>query len=183
MRLLRSRSMPIAMLLGLLLLASACSVVPQPHVSHRPITSQETNASKVAEDVLQTLKGNGLPVGESFTFNANTDPDHLLGAPRQYIAKVTFRDTHAASVSSGANITVDDGGCIEVFTNLDDAQATKQYIAQANQAGALFTTEYDYWRGVVLLRVSSQLTPDEAHQYRDVLNTYPLLSTPQLAKA
>ena len=170
---------PTALLVSVMLLVSACvSVVPQPHARNAPITPQEVTASKLADNVLQYLQKDGLPIGESFTYTVNNDPDALLGTGNQYIGKVTFKDTRVPSETSKSGIDVLDGGCIEIFANMKDAKATEAYITQANQDGTLFSTEYDYWRGIILLRVTSQLTPAQAHFYQAILTTYPLLSSP-----
>lgn len=128
---------------------------------------------RIANQTLTALQANGLPIGDSYVFSRADDPDHLLGTPGQYVGKVTFQDARIAQDSHGTQIGVLDGGCIEVFANLKDADATQQYFESINTDGPVFSTEFDYWHGIVLLRLSSQLTPDQAHAYQDALDSLP----------
>src|SRR2546421_8416985 len=92
---------------------------PTPHVAH---------AGQSADQLLQGLKSHGLPVGVSFTYTAANDLNHLLGRPGQYIGKVNFKDTRITGYGQGANISVSDGGSIEVFTNPTEAKKRFSYL-------------------------------------------------------
>ena len=149
--------------------AQAAGIAPQ----QSAILMQATD---VADGVLAELKTKGLPVGDSFTFSVQTDPNHLLGTPGQYDAKVSFQDTRVPVHVHGAGITVIDGGTIEVFGNLVDASQTRQYMDSLNQDNALFFNEYDSWHGVVLLRISTQLDPAQAAQYKSAFDATPVIT-------
>lgn len=136
---------------------------PTPHISH---------AGQSADQILQGLKSKGMPIGASFTYTASNDSNHLLGRPSQYVGKVNFRDTRIASDKQGADISVDDGGAIEVFANITDAQTRANYVKAISTSSPLFA-EYEYLDGLVLLRLSTQLTPEQAGDYQAVLKSLP----------
>lgn len=156
---------------------TACAPVSHTTAKAVPTTPQEVSAGKVALQVLNQLKANGMPIATATSFTSSTDPIHLLGRPGQYIGKVAFHDARVPSDAQPNTLDVVDGGSIEVFQNIQTAQAAEDYINQMSQAGALFFTEYDYFNGIVLLRLSSQLTPDEAHIYKNVFYSLPKMST------
>ena len=137
---------------------------PTPHVAH---------AGQSADQLLQGLKSHGLPVGVSFTYTAANDLNHLLGRPGQYIGKVNFKDTRITGYGQGANISVSDGGSIEVFANTTDAKKRFAYLQALSKSGVGLFAEYEYLDGVVILRISNQLTPDQAAQYQAALKTLP----------
>jgi hypothetical protein len=156
---------------------TACAPVSHTTAKAVPTTPQEVSAGKVALQVLNQLKANGMPIATATSFTPSTDPVHLLGRPGQYIGKVAFHDARVPSDAQPNTLDVVDGGSIEIFQNIQTAQAAEDYINQMSQAGALFFTEYDYFNGIVLLRLSSQLTPDEAHIYKNVFYSLPKMST------
>src|SRR5215217_8300277 len=59
--------------------------------SQSPIPS--FGGSQSADEVLQGLKDNDMPIGESVAYTAKNDPNDLLGRPNQYTSKVMFEDT------------------------------------------------------------------------------------------
>lgn len=123
-------------------------------------------AARSAADVLSQLKSKGLPVGQSVTYTAETDVNNLLGRPGQYTSKVNFQDTRLAPQST--NFDVGDGGSIEVFANAEDARRRRDYV-EAISKSASFLVEYQYLEGLVLLRLSRRLTPDQAAAYQTAL--------------
>ena len=70
-------------------------------------------------------------------YTAVTDPDGLLGAPGQYIAKARFMDS--------ANIA----GDVEVFANARDTRTRLGSLAGASAAGQ----EVDVQQGLVIVRL------------------------------
>lgn len=115
-----------------------------------------------AESVLLALQSAGLPVGDYVVYTAETDLNGLLGRPGQYTAKVNFIDTSIGSGSSEFNIA--DGGSIEVFETVEQAEVRAEYLTEIVMANPAFV-EYDFFNGSILLRVSGTLTPDEAARY------------------
>ena len=174
------RSLLAALALMLALLAVTACGLPGTRASAGPITPTATATAKIAnygqtaDQILAGLKARGLPIGASVTYTASTDVNSLLGRPGQYIGKINFKDTRVTdSGDQGVNIDVNDGGTrIEVFATLTDATNRTKYV-QAIATGASLFAEYDYQDGLVLLRLSKQLTPDQAQAYLAALRTLP----------
>jgi len=132
-------------------------------------TATPKGTPTAAADVA-SLKTAGLPVGESFTYDASTDQNHDLGRPNQYIGKASWIDTTLQNVTDhGADISASDGGSIEVFANATDAQNRYNYITALAKGSSGFLSEYDYLHSETLLRLSSTLTPTQAQAYNTAL--------------
>ena len=135
-------------------------------------TPTPTHMGQSADQILQGLKAHGLPIGESFTYTAENDVNKLLGRPGQYIGKLNFKDTRITSTERGIGISVRDGGSIEIFATVTDAQNRFTYIQAISKSSPLFA-EYEYLDGLVILRISSQLTPVQAKAYEAALKALP----------
>jgi hypothetical protein len=100
--------------------------------------------------------GSTLPVTLITDYTAQSDPEHLLGSPGQYIAKATFNDS---SVSNQ-----DATGIVEVFASQADMNV--RYNVVSSSSG-----ERDIPFGTLLLRVSTA-TPDATlSQYQAALGS------------
>lgn len=115
---------------------------------------------------MAAAKAIGLPIAEMMVFTAESDPDKLLGRPNQYTARAAWHDSRlpvAAGHPPGTD--VQDGGDLELFATADDIRARQRALSGAA------ATEYDYAseKGLVLLRLSRQLTPEQAAQYAQAL--------------
>ena len=119
--------------------------------------------------VIAALKTMGLPIGESLAYTAETDPNKMLGRPNGYTSKATFHDSR---LKQRGPMDLDGGGSVEVFASADEAESRKKYIDGIGKAGAVLS-EYSWLKGAVLLRVSRELTPDQANAYRDALAKIP----------
>lgn len=162
--------------LGVMLVLTGCSHVASARPPVAAVASQATvvtEGTQVAEAVLKQFKENGLPIGEQFVYTPSNDSNHLLGAAGQYVGKITFQDTRLTQHTHGAQLTVVDGGTIQVFPDQGAVKEAKHYLTSLNGDGAMFFTEYDYWNGVVLVRISSRLDPQQAGDYKAVLATVP----------
>lgn len=115
--------------------------------------------------VVNALHAAGLPVTLTVVYTAASDPNHLLGRPGQYTAKVAFEDARVKGSDPTELDAIDNGGSVEVFATAAQAAARITYI----QAFAALAPEYDYQQGGVLLRVSHLLTPDQAKAYATAL--------------
>jgi hypothetical protein len=114
-------------------------------------------------DVLATLKQQGLPIGNSLAYTAETDRNNLLGKPGQYTAKITFADTRLVP-AGGDEFDVYNGGSIEFFASEGDAR--KRVAALTVAIGNIpDLQEYSFLDGNRLLRISQRLTPDQAREY------------------
>jgi hypothetical protein len=110
--------------------------------------------------VTRELKAEGLPIGRIVVYTRTSDPNHLLGRPSFYTSKVLFYDTRIRASERRGGISV--GGSVEVFGS--KADAVSRYGFLSVNSGPLFA-EYHYLEGLVLLRISSVLTPAEAASY------------------
>lgn len=71
------------------------------------------------------------------------------------------------------------GGSVEVFADEDAAITRRNYMQEIGKRAPIFT-EYDYQSGPVLVRVSRQLTPQQAAEYESALAA---LTSPDKAPA
>jgi len=111
-----------------------------------------------------------MPVGQITVFTAADDSNKLLGRPHQYTGKATWVDTSLPAPSDPTSI--DAGGSVEVFSSVGDLQTRSQYVA--NIAKTPLFAEYDYISpaGLVFLRLSGTLTPDQAQKYVTVAKQF-----------
>jgi hypothetical protein len=123
-----------------------------------------------AAQVVAKLQSGGLPVGQVTVFTASTDPNTILGRPHQYTGKATWVDSSLPAPFDPTDTSA--GGSVEVFASADDLQTRSQYIA--NIAKTPLFAEYDYISpaGLVLLRLSSKLIPDQAQKYVTVAKQF-----------
>jgi hypothetical protein len=145
----------------LLVLAAVtiCLIAPAP----RPAWAQ------AAGEVLAHLQAFGLPIADVVIYDAATDPEGLLGRPGQYVAKATWRDTRVNAAGPAAGI--DAGGNVEVFASGDDLRVREETLDAAGGSSA--SVEYRYASGLILLRLSPLLAPEQAEDYAAVLSVLP----------
>ncbi|MDI6712700.1 MAG: hypothetical protein QMD96_05620 [Anaerosomatales bacterium] len=117
-----------------------------------------------AVQVVEALKAAGLPIGKVIVYNAENDPNKLLGRPGQYTEKVSWEDARLEQVDPEDP----EGGTVEVFARPEDLAARRSYLEQVTKAAPMFQ-QYMFEAGNVLMRVSFDLTPDQAKQYEAVL--------------
>jgi hypothetical protein len=128
---------------------------------------------KTADSITKALGAKVSTMRFTKTFNADDDPNHLLGRPNGYLSKTAFADTRvpADQVPEGETAT-ERGGGVEVFADEAAAQARADDIqAKLKNLGGLLAQEYDYTKGPVLVRVSGLLTPEQAKEYETALAT------------
>ncbi|MDQ6691956.1 MAG: hypothetical protein M3Z13_04225 [Candidatus Dormibacteraeota bacterium] len=143
--------------------ASKPTPAPSPSPSPSPTP---TPAPLTADTVITAAKAIGLPIAEATVFTADSDPEKLLGHPNQYTAKGVWHDSRLpVTPARPPGTDVQDGGAIELFANADDLHARSRSLAGAA------STEFDYSsdKGYVLLRLSRQLTAEQAGQYAQAL--------------
>jgi hypothetical protein len=118
-----------------------------------------------AQMVLKVLQGDMLPIGDVAVFTAENDPNSLLGRPNQYVGKISFVDLRIGSeIEDPEDIGVSEGGSIEVFANEADAKARYDYVTSVTKMMPMLA-EYGYQVGNVYLRLSKELTPEQAREY------------------
>lgn len=118
-----------------------------------------------ASEYAQLFISAGLPLEQVTEYTEANDPNALLGRENQYTSKVDFADSRLEQSGEDLN-----GGTIEVFSTKEDLQARKEYV-ESNASGESILTEYVYesTNGLALICVSSDLAPEQAAQYEEVL--------------
>jgi hypothetical protein len=163
---------------ALAIVAGACSSNPKSQTA-TPTTTARTTVSvppstvaaatprRMTERVIAAFKRAGIPIGKVVFYNESTDPNKMLGRPHGYNARVSWADRRIDQ--SGRDEP--EGGTIEVFDTPGMAMTRQQYIQGFAQAGPIFD-EYDWLvpeNSNFLLRISRELTPKQANQYRTVM--------------
>lgn len=104
-------------------------------------------------------------------FDAKTDPNHQLGRPNQYIEKVSWPDPEVDHKFESDGYYDDDipaenfiGGTIEKFKNRIDLDRRYNYIKNVHLSMPT-TNQYMYKKGLFLLRLDKEFTPDQAKKY------------------
>lgn len=128
-----------------------------------------------AQQVIEYLDEQGVPIYTFVAYTEETDPNDLLGRPGEYTSKASFVDEREAeefdemnSYLSGMEGYEPDylsyGGTVEVFASEDECAERLAYLESLS--GTLFgNNEYMYQRQNVLLRVNYCLTPTQAQEY------------------
>jgi hypothetical protein len=138
-------------------------------------TSTIPAATKVTADgLLAQLKAAGLPIGETVVYTAETDLNNLLGRPNGYEGKVNFHDNR---LQSNPNFDTEGGGSLELFADADGAKARKSYIDNIGKSLPALV-EYSFVNGRALLRLSKQLTPDQAKLYAGAFGALSVMAGP-----
>jgi len=126
---------------------------PEAELPRGPLTSDE---------IIAAFKDAGLPIGTVQVYDANNDPNTLLGRPGQYTAKFNFADTRLEQPEDDVL-----GGSIESFENETDLQNRVDYVKGITESTPMFA-EYQYTNGLMFLRLDKALTPDQAAEYDKV---------------
>lgn len=112
-----------------------------------------------ANEIISHLDEANYPIGSTISYTKKSDPNKLLGRPKQYIEKINFSDLRIEQEDE--NIPL--GGSIEIFKNKRDCQSRLKYLQKAVQNYLL--TEYDYQFGTVLLRLNNGMDSASADSY------------------
>lgn len=139
-----------------MLVLAGCSTTPQ---------VQELTAEQVVARIAETI----TTATPGVVFTAETDPNDLLGRPGGYTSKGSFTDSriNPDDVLGAEQGAVEYGGSVEVFDTEVAARKRKEYIDGFSEIP--FAVECSYVDRPVLLRVSRQLTPDQAAEYQAAL--------------
>lgn len=138
---------------------SGCGGVPAPAPKAR--LSPPANA----RDVLKTFVGAKIGVGAVSDVSAASDDNHLLGRPGQYTSKLFFYDSRHPKPKGDS----DEGeNTIEVFANPADAKTRRDYVEGITH-GIPMLLQYQILRGNVLVRLSNVVLPQEADQYKRIV--------------
>jgi hypothetical protein len=129
--------------------------------------STDFGAGQTSGGIIRALKAHGLPIGQITVFDASTDPAHFLGRPGYYTGKAAFRDSRVKGSHDPTDFAA--GGGVELFGDDGDAKKRVAFIRSLGTDSATFD-KYNFRRGRVYLRISTELAPAQAHQYEVVLN-------------
>lgn len=129
--------------------------------------SSSFGAGETSGGIVRALKAHGLPIGQITVFDASTDPAHLLGRPGYYTGKAAFGDTRVKKSHDPSDFGA--GGGVELFADAGQAKRRVDFMRSLATSSAAFD-EYNYRRGRVYLRISTELAPAQAHQYEVALN-------------
>jgi hypothetical protein len=117
-----------------------------------------------AGDVIDSFKTLSIPIGEVIVYDEETCPNDLLGRPGQYIGKADWEDTRVEQF--GDSLT---GGTVEVFDNQNALIKRKEYLEPFLEE-AMFL-QYMYVHKNVIVRIDKELTPTQADEYKDALES------------
>ena len=156
-------------------MASACRQAPEEDDGFNLQTPGATGSSIDAGAVVEHLKTSNLPIGRVDNYNAETDPVSRLGRPDQYVGKAIFHDTRLPLVlQQGQDVIAfqSSGGIVEVFLNPGDLKARIDSLELARKQFPAAFPEYQYTKGVILIRLGHVLTPEQAAGYEAALASF-----------
>ncbi len=110
------------------------------------------------------LSDSNIPIKDFRVFNAETDPNSLLGRPGRYIEKASWLDSRVDPEKTSSDCTV------EAFKDLADLQERMKHLDQVYGAIPI-TKAYVFTHKNLILRVPFDLTPDQADAYKKVLES------------
>lgn len=94
------------------------------------------------------------------TITEKNDPNPIFGRPGAYVSAAVLYE----KVTTCTTLGVDCGAKVEVYKSSADAQARANYLLGMKR-DKMIPGEFDYVRGVSVLRVSGGLTPALAESY------------------
>lgn len=113
------------------------------------------------DEAYQILQAMHAETSAIFSYDEKTDLNKLLGTEHKYYSKVNFAlSSIDANAQTNANLSVNQGGSIEVFSSSQDAINRQQDIL--NKLYTFFgEAEYSMVCGTALLRLSEDIAPAE----------------------
>ncbi|MFC8734337.1 hypothetical protein ACFT5B_17935 [Luteimicrobium sp. NPDC057192] len=125
--------------------------------------TQPAAVDRSAASIAKAMNGELSSVTKTIDLTEDTDGNNLLGRPHQYTSATVLVDKNLSCDQSDPG--VDCGATIEVFAAEPDAKARVAYIDSIISGSSLFT-EYDTRDGKALLRVSGDIKPSLANEYK-----------------
>lgn len=116
-----------------------------------------------AERVIDAIIDADIDLLDWTYFNAETDPNHLLGRPGQYVEKVTFWDSRIGNPERG-----EEAGTVEIFSSEKDLLARMRYI-QGIAEHLPIAVQYQFRHKLILLRLNKRFSPKRAAEYEAIL--------------
>jgi hypothetical protein len=95
------------------------------------------------------------------TITKNNDPNPIFGRPGSYVSAAVIYE----EIVKCTTLTVSCGAKVEVYKVAADATARAKYLKGMKRDGLILGGEYDYVRGVGVLRVFGGVKPSLAEKY------------------
>ncbi len=95
------------------------------------------------------------------TITKDNDPNPIFGQPGSYVSAAVIYET----TNTCTTLVVACGAKVEVYKSVADAAARVRYLLGMKKSGAIVGGEYDYLRGVEVLRVFGGVMPSLAEEY------------------
>ena len=123
------------------------------------------NEKFTAEEIINKMKEKSSNIGKVVVYTEETDSNKLLGRPNQYTSKIQFADNRVDQSHAEENDAI--GGTIEVFNSKEDMEKRKNYIETISSSASFFT-RYIYAKDYAILRLESDITPEQAKEYENL---------------
>ncbi|MEP7369130.1 MAG: hypothetical protein ABI662_05710 [Dermatophilaceae bacterium] len=141
-----------------------------------PSTALGGDAATASAKKIQALVPSVLKV---VTITKDNDPNPIFGQPGSYVSAAVIYE----KANTCTTLVVACGAKVEVYKSVADATARGKYLLGMKKTGAIVGGEYDYLRGVAVLRVFGGLTPSLAEKYHaafggEVAKAQPGAATP-----
>ncbi|MEP7018732.1 MAG: hypothetical protein ABI899_12025 [Actinomycetota bacterium] len=123
-----------------------------------PSTALGGDAATASAKKIQALVPS---VAKVVTITKDNDPNPIFGQPGSYVSAAVIYE----KVNTCTTLVVACGAKVEVYKSVADASARGKYLLGMKKTGAIVGGEYDYLRGVSVLRVFGGVTPSLAEKY------------------
>ena len=128
-------------------------------------SSSEPKVEITAESAVTSLQEKISTIVKTVVYDEETDPNENLGRPGQYIGKADFFDNRMEFEDENA-------GTIEFFSSKSDCNDRYDYLCNLSdpELGAFGVNEYIYKYDLAIFRVSFDLAPSEAEEYKKAMD-------------
>lgn len=123
-----------------------------------PAASSGVSAHAAAESIKAAVP----EVTEIVDHTYETDDNGLLGRPNGYVAATVLVDSRAGCLDGPG---VDCGAVVEQFPDESGARSRGAYLQAIGKAAPMLANEWSVVKGDLLLRISGELTPEQAKAY------------------
>lgn len=142
--------------------AKASVTTERPTPTNAPTTTAAPPAQKDGTALAQGLQASIPSITKIVTLNEDNDPNNKIGRPNGYISGAVIYDAGVECTDLG----VDCGATVEVWPSAADAKARSEYIQGLQKDAPMLGSEYNYFNGAALLRVSGDIKPSVAATYQ-----------------
>lgn len=174
-----NRFLCVALVLLMMLSYAACGSSPNDSNGNdspkNEVQQPQAQVPETAEDMLKALQEKNENITEILVWTKENDPNGQLGRPGNYIGKADFSDSRVEEIWT----TEEDklvyglsGGTIEVFKSKGDCEKRCSYLKgfMGSDMGAFGLNQYVYKYDKVLFRVSYDVVPSAAEEYKTQMN-------------